>query len=517
MRVRCRAAPNPRSNALGRMGLETAPEGLWISYESVRSYREGYAPGPAAVPAEHRVPWHAVHATRVGAQALRLDVQEPLSPFAHFYLRDFARAEPAGWIARARPWAKLSSPQVVLTVFCHELAEHLGGPVASEMALPFEPEFGSASALSRLPRSGVACAIVLLSAGLAAVLLRKASSLPAPLATANTESWPSRLAAAPPTDRVVTGLAVPPEPTRVLAAVPEAVEPPALPPPTLGGGCECIRHESVLWQSPPPRLTALVTRREARTHASHQHLELEVAVVNNGEREVANLTVGVHFQIARPGPPGSNDAPVERSLYLPGPLGPGHQVRWKVEGRGDRCALHVPDLGRLDEDGLDAAPTDQFASMAEGASGLVSLHAAMMLAFLGDARARAALLRLRLGLASGELAYVDRLLDSTADLRVCQLRVSAVGRATSVQSCLYNAAEQPRADFGLTLRALRPTAQPLDPGSAPPEVIAEDTLAWSGTLGARRGRRLTLTSNLGGAEPARRWIELIARPKESLQ
>jgi hypothetical protein len=192
-------------------------------------------------------------------------------------------------------------------------------------------------------------------------------------------------------------------------------------------------------------------------------------------------------------------------------------VRWKVEGRGDRCALQVPDLGRLDEDGLDAAATDEFVRMSERPSDRVSLHAAMMLAFLGDARAREVLLRLRPGLSSSELGYVDRLLESAADLRVCQLRVSAAGRATSVQGCLYNAAEQPHADFALTLRALRPTAQPLDPGSAPPEVMAEDTLAWSGTLGPRRGRRLTLASNLAGTERANRWIELIARPKESPQ
>jgi hypothetical protein len=48
-------------------------------------------------------------------------------------------------------------------------------------------------------------------------------------------------------------------------------------------------------------------------------------------------------------------------------------------------------------------------------------------------------------------------------------------------------------------------------------VLAEDTLAWSGTLAAHRGRRLTLTSNLGGTEPANRWIELLVHPQESPQ
>jgi hypothetical protein len=517
MRVRCRATPDPGSNALGRIELETAPEGLWISYVSVRRYREGYAPGPAAAPSEHRVPWRAVRATRVGAESLRLEVEEPLSPFAHFHLRDFTRAEPARWIARGRPWDRLSSPQVVLTEFCHALADELGGPVASQMALPAQPELGAASAIRRLPRSGVACAIVLASAGLAALMLEKSARVPAQRGVANAESWPGALAtAAPPPEQLVVGLA-PPSPPAQLLHEPEPAEPPSLPPPTLGGGCECIRHESILWQVPPPRLSVLVTRQQPRTHASHQHLELELALVNDSDRELANLTLGVRFQIARPGPPGSNDVPVERSLYLPGPLAPGHQLRWQVEGRGDRFALHIPDLGRLDEDGLDAAPADEFVNLAGGARSFVSLHAAMMLAFLGDARAPEILRRLRPGLSASELSYVDRLLDGAADVRVCQLRISAAGRATTVQSCLYNAADRPRADFQLKLRSLRPTPQPLDPSGAPPQVLAEDTLAWSGTLAAHRGRRLTLTSNLGGTEPANRWIELLVHPQESPQ
>jgi hypothetical protein len=516
MRVRCRAAPDPRSNAVGRLELESAPEGLWIAYESVRSYREGYAPGPVAVPAEHRVPWGAVRVTRIGAEHLRLEIREPLSPFAHFYLRDFARAAPARWMARARPWGRLSSPQVVLTQFCHALEGPLGAPVPSEMALTAGLELGSSSSLHRMPRSGIACAIVLVAGGLAALMLGKAPLVAALAPEASLQALPSASAAsAAPASSVVQGLAPLPRSAPELSPAPKP-EPPSLPPPLLGGGCECIRHESVLWQRPPPRLTALITRRQARTHGTHEHLEIELAVVNNGERDVQDLAVGVRFQIARPGPPGSDDAPVERRLQLPGRLGPGHQVRWKVEGRGDRFELNVPDLGRLDEDGLDAAPVDAFLSLADGARSSVSLHAAMMLAFLGDARARATLQRLRPGLSANELVYLGRLLDTTAALRICQVQVSAVGKATRVQSCLFNAGDQPRAEFELEVRALQPTPEPLDPGLAPPETLADERLSWSGTLASHRGRRLELTLNLPPAKrPGDRWLELIARQKES--
>jgi hypothetical protein len=124
------------------------------------------------------------------------------------------------------------------------------------------------------------------------------------------------------------------------------------------------------------------------------------------------------------------------------------------------------------------------------------------------------LLGLKKGLAPSQLTYVDRLLDSVSDLRVCQLHVSPAGRATRVQSCLYNAAEQPNGSFELQVRALRPSPRPEDPSAAPPQLLAEETLSWSGTLAAHRGRRLELTLNLPQAVPSDRWIELRAEHKE---
>src|ERR1043166_2322168 len=155
MRVRCRAVPDPRSNALGRLELESTPEGLWVAYAGVRRYLEGYAPGPAPIPGEHRVPWRAVRATRAGAEHLRLELDEPLSPFAQFHLTEFARAEPVGWIARARPWGRLSSPQLVLTEFCHALETQLGGPIPIDRALVRGLDLDRGSALRRIPRAGV--------------------------------------------------------------------------------------------------------------------------------------------------------------------------------------------------------------------------------------------------------------------------------------------------------------------------------------------------------------------------
>jgi hypothetical protein len=518
MRVRCRAVADPRSNALGSLELESTPAGLWIVYQSVSRYREGYAPGPPAVAAEHRVPWHAVRATRVGAEHLRLEVQEPLSPFAHFFLRDFARTEPVAWIARARPWARLSSSPVILTEFCHELALRFGSPIASEMTLPAGLELGPHPPLRRVPRTGVALSILLLSCAMAALMLGKAPKVPALVAKPAAEpAAPQLVSAPPPAAPVVQSLALHRDPALVPSARATApAEPPAVPPLALGGGCECIRHESLLWERPPARLTALVTDRRLQPHGTHQHLELEIALVNNGDRELSRLNLSVRIRGPKLGPPGSDDALVERGLYLPGPLAPGQQLRWKVRGRGDRFEVQTPDLGRLDEDGIDAAPADAFLQLAAAPNGVVSLHAGMMLAFLGDARARAALLELRPGRSGSELAYLDRLLDGTADLRVCQLLVGALGPATRVQSCLYNPADTAQTDFELKVRALRPNKEPESPTSLPPELLGEETLAWSGTLAPHRGRRLELTLKLpGGLPSAERRVELVAHRKET--
>jgi hypothetical protein len=266
-------------------------------------------------------------------------------------------------------------------------------------------------------------------------------------------------------------------------------------------------------------LTVLVVQQRLEPHGTHQHLELTLALVNNGDRELSNLSLSVRIQGPRPGPPGSDDAPVERIGYFPGPLAPGHPLRWTARARGDRFELHAPDLGRLDEDGIDAAPADSFYELANADKGVVSLHAAAMLAFLGDARARATLLALRAGRSADERAYLDHVLESTADLRVCQLLVSESGPATRLQSCLYNASDRPQTSLELKVRSLRPAAGPEGLGSAPPGVLAEQLIAWSGSLAARRGRRLELTLELarGDAAPRARRIELVAQQKEERQ
>jgi hypothetical protein len=123
----------------------------------------------------------------------------------------------------------------------------------------------------------------------------------------------------------------------------------------------------------------------------------------------------------------------------------------------------------------------------------------MMLAFLGDARARDALLRLDAPLESEQQQYYERVLDSTAELRVCELMLSSSGPATRVQACLYNAANEPKSDLELQVRALASSFEPENPGAAPPALLAEQALAVSGSIAPHRGRRIDLVAALAGA------------------
>jgi hypothetical protein len=281
----------------------------------------------------------------------------------------------------------------------------------------------------------------------------------------------------------------------------------------LGPGCECIRHESVLWQQAPPRVSLLVTDQQRRVHGSHEHIELELSAINNTDRELEKLLLKVVFYppnldaAAEPAPP------VTRELYFKGPLAPGHLVRWKAQARASRFEVQPLDLGRLDDDGIDTAPGDAFLELAATRQRTVQLHAAMMLAFLGDARAQDALQRLEAPLESDEQQYYERVLDGTRELRVCELVLSPSGPATRVQACLYNAANEPQNDLELQVRALGSAPEPENPGATPPALLAEQALAVSGSIAPHRGRRIDLVAALtGDGVLPDGSIELVARP-----
>lgn len=512
MRVRCRAAAEARSNAVGRLELECTGQGLSISLLRVARYRPGYAPGLLAEPATLLVPWQSVRVTRIGSQHLLLLVDERLSAHNAFFLSEFSRAE-----AGLGRWGSSRAAHLTLGDFCYELSRSIGHPVPLEVAASPDPDPLSASVRSTPPRTAVGAGILVIAASLATLLMGRSPSLaPLPPPSARNVRAEPALASAPVANESVPNLTLQteaPHPDGSDAARSRA----GTRPPALGPGCECIRHESVLWQQPPPRVTLLVTGQHRRAHGSHEHIELELSAVNNTDRELERLHLKVMFYPSELDAAAETAAPVMRELFFKGPLRPGQLVRWQARARADRFELQPPDLGRLDEDGIDTAPADAFLELASTHSRAVQLHAAMMLAFLGDTRARGALLQLEAPLDGAQQQYYERVLDSSADLRVCELVLGPSGPATRIGACLYNAANEPQNDLELQVRAVGFSTEPENPSAAPPAVLAEQALRISGSIAPHRGRRIELIAALAGAGVlADSGIELVlTRPRDS--
>jgi len=511
MRVRCRAAAESRSNAVGRLELECTGAGLSIALIGVARYRPGYAPGLLAEPTTLCIPWQAVRVARLGSQHLLLLVDEQLSALNAFFLGEFARVE-----ASPRRWARRSSSASHITLgdFCYELSQGLGYPVPLESETAREQDPLSAH-VRPPPRTAVGAGILVVAGSLAALMLGRSPSV-APLPPPNERSVRAEpaLASAPSSDERLLNLTL--HPRAPHSSRPDAAHSAAgTRPPALGPGCECIRHESVLWQQAPPRISLLVTDQHRRAHGSHEHVELELSAINNTDREMERLHLKVVFYPSDLDAAAAAQAPVTRELFFKGPLAPGRLVRWKTQARASRFEVQMPDLGRLDDDGIDTAPADAFLELATSQERSVQLHAGMMLAFLGDARAPDALLRLGAPLQGDEQEYYERVLDGTGELRVCELMLSSSGPATRVQACLYNAANQPRSDLELQVRALGSSLEPENPSATPPALLAEQALRVSGVIAPHRGRRIELVAALdgGGVLPDGSIELVVARPR----
>jgi hypothetical protein len=149
--------------------------------------------------------------------------------------------------------------------------------------------------------------------------------------------------------------------------------------------------------------------------------------------------------------------------------------------------VQSPALGSLGPEGEALAPTDRFAELLEANNRPVRMHGAMMLAYLGDPRAREGILKLREALREDEAPYLDRLLAATSELRVCRLAVQAEAGGRSVRGCLFNGAAEAKKDLGVKLRGLDAPVVAGTPVGAPPNLLAEQVLDVPGELAPQTG------------------------------
>jgi len=349
-----------------------------------------------------------------------------------------------------------------------------------------------------LPRTTFAVVVTLTSSGLALLLvahwtLRDAARPESRLTALERPAPAAALAAGAPLSPAPDRSPPPPKPP-----VPAAKAPPAPAAPSaavvLGDPCRCERPDSLLWADAVPRLSVLILKQRVRAGRGAPHHEsvrkrytdLDVAVVNNGSTPIDEVTLLVLFYATDQN--GKRREQVSsRPLFFEGPLNPGQAIKWGTEAEGTEIELQVPAFGSLGPEGEALAPTDRFAELLEANHRPVRMHGAMMLSYLGDPRAKEGILKLREALREDEAPYLDRLLQATADVRVCRLAVEAAASGRTVRGCVFNAGAEPRKELGVKLRGLDAAVLSSTPVAAPPNLLVEQVLSVPGELAPATG------------------------------
>jgi hypothetical protein len=270
----------------------------------------------------------------------------------------------------------------------------------------------------------------------------------------------------------------------------------------LGESCRCVRSDSALWQQPIPRLSLITLSQRTRKgrgddeNKTKKYLEVELAVVNNGKEELPELSLLVEFFERDPPPSNKRYSTVTRPLFYDGPLRPAQAIKWSVEGQGVEFDVHNPIPGDVGPFGDDAAPSNLFAELLTANHRPVRLHAAMMLTFLSDPRARDAVLELREALREDEAPYLNRLIVAQNPVKVCKLQIEPMRKAGT--ACLFNAGNEPRKDLGVRVRALAAEVSHADPVGPPPEVRVESSYHVPGELPPNEGKVASFAFDLRG-------------------
>ncbi len=554
MKVRAVAVASERSNAVGTVELECTPHGLSLVHLGVGAFSEDYAPGALTSGTRVLVPWSAVDEAQVEGERLYLAFDPALSPHHRLLLSSFStgRSSEPRTVRRQRALVRAATGAsailaallsalfasrvtglgpalavgagafgAVLVLAIGVMADRLVafgivppdtvraelfGQLDRYLPALARAEAAPAKKMRRLtlgdlqgvlPRTTFAIVVTLTASSLAAVLVahwtfgderRAVRALPAA-----PREEPANVAVQAPR---------PLEPTSRPSAAPAARAParPAAPMggATLGDPCRCARADSLLWSDPIPRLSVLFLRQRVRAGRGAPHhesvrkryLDLDVAVVNNGDTDIDEITLVVLFY-ARDAGGKHREQVASRPLFYEGPLRPGQAIKWSTDAEGTEVEVQAPVLGSLGLEGESLAPSDRFAELLEANNRPVRLHAARLLAFLGDRRAREGILKLREALREDEAPYLDRLLQATAEARVCRLDVADEAGGRSVRGCLFNASHEAKKDLGVKLRGLDQGVVPGDPVGAPPTLLVEQVLSVPGELAAETGVAFT--------------------------
>jgi hypothetical protein len=117
----------------------------------------------------------------------------------------------------------------------------------------------------------------------------------------------------------------------------------------------------------------------------------------------------------------------------------------------------------------------------------VRLHAARLLSYLGDARAREGALELKDAMRAAEAPYLRRILAATGDTRICDVELRKDDQ-TTVGVCVYNAADEDKDGLGVQLNALAGALDVDHPLADPPSLSGQQKWQVPGRVNAHSGR-----------------------------
>lgn len=232
-------------------------------------------------------------------------------------------------------------------------------------------------------------------------------------------------------------------------------KPPPEPPPPPEPRCFCARADSPLWREGVPVLSVMTTTGPDGTLAppepkldEHDNpvFQYELAVVNNGAVAIRETRVVLTY--ARRDAENRRVAVTDRGLYWGRPLGPGRAVKWVTEGPGTEVRIDKSELGTLEERGIEPAPADAFFALTRARHRVVRLHAAMMLAYLHDARASEALTLIGAPLAV-EAWTLRRIRAAANPIVACNIKAEE-GR---LSACVFNTSTS--SETSLSLREIQ--------------------------------------------------------------
>lgn len=369
----------------------------------------------------------------------------------------------------------------VRRAFVADLSLHLPGLEKGESPRVTSPSQWIEKLAELLPSSVTVTAATLAAALLTALftgtrLLRREDARERALVAAEVRSSRPANAAPSGAPAEISNAPVTPNPT-----APSLSEPPAPPEsPTAEPGnelspernCLCDRADSPLWAESLPRLSALLLDSRVIPRETHARLEVDVAVVNNGDDPISELTLHVVFSERR----GSrNETTKERPLFFEGPLAPGQAIKWTTEARGDSFRVLAPDFGKLGQNGEGAAPREAFRALLDARNRPVRLHAVRVMSYLGDSSAHDEALKLKDAYRARETPFLRRVLAATGELRVCDVELKT-GPDASVGACVHNASKESKEGLGLVAEELDQKFDPAQPLANPPLLEAE--LKW---------------------------------------